>query len=310
MIEARDFSVEGSPVACDVYSPDAPSMASVVIVHGLAEHSARYAPLAEALVARGWTVFAYDQRGHGRTALREEDLGLFAETEGWDRVVEDLRKVVDAAKAAAPEAPLAVVAHSMGSLVLQDYLARYKGAGLDAAVLSGTSGPPPAIATLGRYVARFERWRQGARGKSSLIDKLAFGAYNGAFKPARTDFDWLSRDPAQVDLYVEDPKCGFLSSNQLWIDLLDAVPNLAKPDRLARFRRDLPIYVFSGDQDPVSEGGKTVKALVELYKKAELDVELKLYPEGRHEMLNETNRADVHHDLTRWLSKHLPTKAA
>lgn len=310
MIEARDFSVEDTPVACDVYAPEGPTLASVVIVHGLAEHSARYVPVAESMVARGWTVYAYDHRGHGRTATREEDLGFFAETEGWDRVVEDLRKVVDAAKAAAPDAPLAVVAHSMGSLVLQDYLARYKGAGLDAAVLSGTSGPPPPIAAVGRLVARVEKWRQGARGKSAVIDKLAFGAYNQAFKPARTGFEWLSRDPAQVDLYVEDPKCGFLASNQLWIDLLDALPNLAKPERLARFRRDLPIYVFSGDKDPVSEGGKTVRALVERYEKAELDVEMKLYPDGRHEMLNESNRADVLEDLGRWLSKHLPTRAA
>lgn len=300
----NSITVEGAPVVCDAYLPAAEPTASIVVVHGLAEHAQRYARVAGALTDQGWAVYAYDLRGHGRSAASDEDLGFFAEQDGWTAVVEDLRKVVDAVRQAHPNVPLAVVSHSMGSFILQDYLARFEGAGLNAAVLSGTAGPPPPVAVLGRGVARIERIRQGPKGRSTLIDNLAFGAYNKSFEH-RTGFEWLSRDPAEVDKYVEDPHCGFNATNQLWIDLLDAVASLAKPERLARIPKTLPIYLFCGSRDPVSDGSKSVRKLHELYEKAGLSSELKVYEDGRHEMLNETNRDEVTSDLVDWLARQL-----
>lgn len=289
------------------FLPDGGEPTAVVhVVHGLAEHAARYRRLAEVLVAEGWAVYAHDQRGHGRTAGSDDALGHFADEDGWAKLVGDLQDFVRHERDEHPGRPIAILGHSMGSLVLQDYLSRYQGDGLAAAALSGTSGPPPPIASLGRGVARLERLRQGPRGRSALLDKLSFGSYNRAFAPARTEYDWLSRDPAEVDAYVADPWCGFRSSNQAWIDLLDALPTLTRADRLARIPKNLPIYIFSGEKDPVGLNGEGVRALADRYRKAGLsDVTVKLYPEARHEVLNETNRDEVMRDLVEWLRPKL-----
>lgn len=305
--EERVLERPGARLHYDVYQPDAGEPSAVVlVVHGLAEHAARYRRLAEALTARGWEVRAHDQRGHGRTAGGDEGLGSFGDANGWDTVVSDLRALVELAKSEHPGRPIAVVAHSMGSLVLQGYLTRYRAADLSAAALSGTSGPPPAIASAGRVVARGERWRQGGRGRSAVIDKLAFGAYNKAFAPARTDFDWLSRDPAEVDAYVADPWCGFRATNQLWVDLLDALPQLSKPERVEDIPKKLPIYLVSGDRDPVGENGRGVEELVRRYRAAGIeDVTLKLWPDARHEVFNESNREEVVAELVSWLGSKI-----
>lgn len=301
------LNLEGSEQSFLRFLPNETPRAVVHIAHGLAEHAERYRPLAEALVAQGWAVYAPDHRGHGPTCP-PESLGFFADKNGWSVVLGDLRKAIEIEKKAHPEVPLALFAHSMGSFFAQDYIAEFQGADLDAVVFSGTSGPPPPVAALGRGVARVEKLRQGPRGRSALIDSLAFGAYNKPFKPARTDFDWLSRDSEQVDAYVNDPLCGFKGTNQLWVDLLDGVSGLTKKDRLGRIPKSLPIYIFSGDKDPVGLNGEGIKQLEKLYRDAELSVTMRLYPEGRHEMLNEKNRSEVVSDLIEWLKPKL-TKA-
>lgn len=297
----------GASLAYDVHAPEAGEPTAVVhVVHGLAEHAARYRRLAQALTGRGWVVYAHDQRGHGRSAKTTEALGHLGDEDGWGAVVADLRAFVELSGARHPGRPRAVVAHSMGSLVLQDYLSRYQGGDLTAAALSGTSGPPPAVATLGRLVARVERLRQGREGRSALIDKLAFGRYNQRFEPARTAFDWLSRDPEEVDRYVNDPWCGFRATNETWVQLLDALPRLSRPAALARIPRLLPIYLFSGEADPVGVEGAGVTELARRYRDAGLaDVTVQLYPEARHEVLNETHRDEVTDQLLTWLGGRL-----
>lgn len=297
------------------FLPDGPPRAVIHVVHGLAEHAARYRRLATVLTSDGFAVYAHDQRGHGRTSTGPEDLGHFGDSDGWIQVVEDLRSFILHEKDEHPGVPIGVVAHSMGSFVLQDYLSRYEAADLAAAALSGTSGPPPPIATLGRLVARIERARLSRRGRSALIDKMSFGQYNRAFRPTRTEFDWLSRDPAEVDAYVADPKCGFRATNQTWVELLDALSKLSRPERLARIPKRLPILMISGGQDPLGENGEGVRALADRYRAAGLeDVTLTLYPEARHEIFNETNRDEVMRDLVAWLNERLfqerPAEAA
>ncbi|MCI0571979.1 MAG: alpha/beta hydrolase [Myxococcaceae bacterium] len=271
------------------------------LVHGMAEHAARYARLAGALTARGWVVYAHDQRGHGRTAAREEDLGFFAPRDGWNHLVRDLGELLARERSEHPGVPLVLLGHSMGSFVVQQFLSVQPEL-VDAAVLSASNGSPPLLAHAGRLVARLERARLGPRGRSKLLGALSFGEYNKAFAPTRTAFDWLSRDAAEVDLYVADPRCGFDCTTTAWVDLLDALPGLTGAGALARIPKDLPVYVFSGDRDPVGENGKGVRRLVEAYQRAGLrSVTLTLYPEGRHEMLNETNRDQVVSELLAWL---------
>lgn len=277
----------------------------VHICHGMAEHGGRYARLAELLTSAGLAVYANDHRGHGKSATGD-DVGFFAAQDGWQVVIDDLRDHLTRERAAHPGVPLILLGHSMGSLMAQQSMVEHASL-IDAVVLSGTSGRPSLIAQLGRLVARFERMRQGARGRSALIDALSFRDFNKKFKPNRTGFDWLSRDEVEVDRYVADPACGFQCTNQLWIDLLDAIAVFTAPAFQARIRADLPIYLFAGDRDPVGENGASVTALAQALSAAGVtDIRLKLYPESRHETLNETNRSAVMADLMSWIEGVLP----
>jgi alpha-beta hydrolase superfamily lysophospholipase len=286
------------------FRPDegAPVKAFVHIAHGMAEHAARYARVAEALVGAGYAVYANDHRGHGKTGAGE--LGWLG-PDGFRRAVQDLVQLLVFEKAENPGAPAVIFGHSMGSYMVQAFLIE-NGSQVRAAVLSGTGGKPPAIASAGRVVARIERMRVGARGVSGLLQSLSFDDFNKAFRPNRTAFDWLSRDEAEVDKYIADPLCGFPVSTQLWIDLLDGLGDIARPDRQAKVPRDLPIYVFAGSEDPVGARTKSVEQLLGAYGRAGvLDVAHKFYPGARHETLNETNRDEVTRDLVAWLDTHV-----
>jgi len=290
-----------------IYSwlPDAPPVAAIYIAHGMAEHAARYARLARELTAAGFAVHANDHRGHGRTSPREEDRGFFAEKDGWARVVADIAEMIGWVRQQHPGLKVAFFGHSMGSQLGQDYLQRYNPT-VDAAVFSGTTGKPPAIAALGRIIARAERLRLGKRGRSAIIDQMTFKDFNKKFGKTRTDFDWLSRDTAEVDAYIADPDCGFICSVQLWVELLDNLRLFTRDANQAKTPSDLPLYLFAGDRDPVGEMGRSVDALAEDYRRAGLtDVTLQLYPGARHETLNEINRDVVTRDLLSWLKARL-----
>ena len=304
MIEEK-FKLEGSPCQGYRFMPEAGGPRAVMhVVHGLAEHASRYRPLAEALVADGWGVYAHDQRAHGATVAHHEALGQFAQGEGWSTMIDDVRAFVAHEAQQHPGLPLVLFGHSMGSFVTHDYISSGDVQPLTAVVLSGVAGPPPPIAQVGRLISRVERLRQGRDKSSALLAKMSFGSYNKDFMPARTPFDWLSRDPAEVDKYVEDPRCGFDASNQFWIELLDVLSGLFSAQRLGRIAKDVPIYVFAGDKDPVGQQGTGVRKLVDAFRKAGVSrVDMKLYPGGRHEMLNETNRDEVIKDLKGWLKE-------
>jgi alpha-beta hydrolase superfamily lysophospholipase len=277
--------------------PDGRPRAIVQIAHGLAEHSARYARLAAALNAASYGVYASDHRGHG-PSFDPADLGHFADADGWAKALSDLWTFNRLIAAEQPGVPIVFLGHSMGSFLGQAFVAGHSEA-LTGAVYSGSNGAPPAIATAGRFIARAERFRLGKRGKSKLLNQMMFGDFNKPFKPARTEVDWLSRDPAEVDAYAADPLCGFPFTNQLAIDLLDALPGLLAPERFASIRKDLPICVFSGERDPV---GSNIQGLIDALKAAGFTrLTTRIYPGARHETLNETNRDEVIGDLIAWL---------
>jgi alpha-beta hydrolase superfamily lysophospholipase len=261
------------------WSAGAPPRAMLVVAHGMGEHAGRYlAPLAP-IIRRGVDVAAIDHRGHGEDARAAASLGDSGEG-GFAGVEADLLALVDWARAAAPSLPVILLGHSMGSMIAQA-LAIDHGDRLDGLILSG----------------------------SVAVDHIPAGgdpagliaALNSPFEPARTPFDWLSRDEAEVDLYLADPLCGFGLTDASFASLAAAGPRLADPASLAAIPDNLPIYIFSGDRDPLHcvLGGLT--PLIERYRAGGKQTESRLYAGGRHEMLNETNRAEVVGDLWRWL---------
>ncbi len=277
--------------------PDGRARAIVQIAHGLAEHSLRYARLAGALNAAGYGVYAFDLRGHGPDCA-PADLGHFADADGFAKCVGDIWTFNRLIASEQPGVGIVFLGHSLSSFLGRQFVADHSDS-LAGAAFSGSNGKPPAIASVGRIIARLERLRLGKRGKSRLIFNMWFGDFNKPFQPARTAFDWLSRDAAEVDAYVDDPLCGFPFTTQLAIDVLDALPRLSDPRMLAAIRKDMPIYVFSGERDPV---GSNIQGLIaDLKTTGFTKLTTRIYAGARHETLNETNRDEVTRDLIAWL---------
>ncbi|PBJ00997.1 Phospholipase YtpA [Pseudomonas ogarae] len=286
--------------------PETAPLAVIMLAHGMAEHSGRYARLAQALCDEGYGVCAADLRGHGKTG-EEAILGHFADEDGWLKVVGDLASLNHHIVQQYPDTPILLLGHSMGSYIAQGYLLHHS-ASLHGAILSGSNFQPVTLYRSARLIARFERWRQGATGRSALIEWLSFGSFNKKFKPTRTPFDWLSRDPAEVDKYVHDPLCGFRCTNQLWVDLLGGLQQISKASNLAQIDPGLPLLVIGGECDPVSEG-KRLKDLADALRDAgNQHLQLTIYPQARHELFNETNRDEVTADVLAWIAQALSHK--
>ncbi|PCC71944.1 Lysophospholipase, alpha-beta hydrolase superfamily [Nannocystis exedens] len=296
---------DGATTHVHVWTPDdgQPVRGLVQVLHGLAEHAGRYEGLAAGLCDAGLAVVAHDHRGHGRTASGPDDLGFFGDGDGWSAVLADSARVRGHARERFGELPWALLGHSMGSVIALHDLA-VSGARPAAVVLSGATGKVGALLRIGQGLIQVELRRIGVRGRSKLLNATAFGTYNRAFRPNRTQFDWLSGDAAQVDAYVRDPLCGFLPTTSLWRDLVGNQARLQTAEFLARLPR-VPYAVVGGDLDPVGGKGRQVQALVAMMRKLGHQVDLRLWPGGRHEMFNETNRADVVAHTTRWLSERL-----
>ncbi|NYG06876.1 alpha-beta hydrolase superfamily lysophospholipase [Phycicoccus badiiscoriae] len=299
---------DGTALHVNRWLPDGPPKAVVQIAHGMAEHSDRYARFGERLTAAGYAVYASDHRGHGSTARTPHEAGYFADDNGFDTVVDDLHLVTERAQSEHPGLPLFLFGHSMGSFLSRSFAARF-GTELDGLVLSGTAGDPGALGKVGLALASAQARLRGRRHTSGLMDQLTFGQYGAAFKPNRTKFDWLSRDEAEVDKYVADLRCGNVFTSGFFADLLGGLAAINTDSVAARVPKDLPIFVFSGDQDPVGEKGKGPTAVADQYRRLGVgDVTLKLWPQGRHEMLNETNRDEVMDSVVDWLDAHLPAQ--
>ncbi len=252
----------------------------VQISHGMGEHSLRYADLAGFLNQAGFHVYANDHRGHGRTAKSRETLGDFG-VGGWDALVEDMARLTRIARQREGGLPVVLLGHSMGSFATQAYLLDHSDL-IGAAVLSGS--------------AAVDMLQMDSSGDADLT------AINREFEPARTPFDWLSRDPAQVDQYIADPLCGFGVIARSMATMAAASQRIVDPRQLARIRKDLPIWIMAGDKDPINHQLEWLRPVAERYRAAGIkDVTEKYYREGRHEMFNETNRAEVYGDTLAWI---------
>jgi alpha-beta hydrolase superfamily lysophospholipase len=286
-----------------VWRPLGNARAVILLSHGMAEHSGRYQELGAAVARAGFALYAADQRGHGQTAT-QGTLGHYADEGGWNKVVGDLATLKASVAMRHPGVPVFLLGHSMGSYIAQAYLLHHS-ASLQGAILSGSNYQPVRFYRSAALVARFERWRQGPAGRSALIEYLSFGAFNKHFKPARTCYDWLSRDPAQVDAYASDPLCGFRCTNQLWLDLLGGLQQISRHSNLAQIDSGLPILIIGGECDPVSDGKRLTHLADALSSTGHPLVTLKVYAQARHEIFNETNREEVIRDLLAWVEQAL-----
>ena len=310
-MNASDFRLparDGTPIFVRAFLPEGAQPRAVLqLAHGMAEHSARYARLASALTAQGIAVYANDHRGHGETAGDPSALGYFADTEGWEKVVDDQHVLTEEIQSRHPKLPIVLFGHSMGSFIARGTAIRH-GSDYRALVLSGTGHDSPTVYKSLRLIISAEILRLGKRGKSTLISKLTFEAFNKKFENPRTPCDWLSRDPVEVDKYIADPFCGFQCSNQLWWDVMTGLAEICTPSQIARMPKNLPVYVMSGEEDPTNNKLAGIRKLRKAYEEGAgmRSVTLRLYQGARHELTNETNRDEVTHDLLEWLNQQLP----
>ena len=290
-------------------TPDAPGeekpKAVIQIVHGMAEYIDRYDDLAGYFVSRGFVVCAEDHIGHGGSVASEEDYGHMPAHGGKQILLGDVNTLRRIVSECFPDVPYVMYGHSMGSFIVRDYVPR-AGEGLAAVVLTGTGNVPEMLSNLGRTLARMFAAVRGERFRSKMIDDLGAGGYNNKIVSPRTELDWLSTDPAVVDAYIADPKCGFMFTVGGYATLLEMTGDVVTTDCAEHVRKDLPHLYASGDQDPVGEMGAGVRAAVQLLRDAGVEtVDMKLYPGMRHEIHNEIGREQVYADLADWIEAHV-----
>lgn len=274
----------------------------VQLAHGMAEHSLRYDRFARLLNEKGYAVVASDHRGHGETGLRASALGDFPKVGGWNRVVSDLSEVRSFIEKNWKETGVFLIGHSMGSFLSRSLIAK-EGERFQGVILSGTAGSPGLLGAVGRGLASLQMpW--AADKSNGLMDRLSFGSYNRAFQPNRTKFDWLSRDQREVDAYVEDPLCGFICTTRFYRELIGALLAVNEGEAIGQIPKSLPLCLMSGDKDPVGDFGRGVKELAAKYQAADLSVTVQLFPEARHEILNEMNRDQVMEAMIGWMKQY------
>ncbi|MCP4136088.1 MAG: alpha/beta hydrolase [bacterium] len=302
------ISSDGMSIHVNRWLPDSGEPVAVLhIVHGSVEYADRYSNFAEYLTNNKFAVYAGDIRGHGKTAGSEDELSYFSdEKDGWGLAIEDLKKITGDIENEFAGKPVFILGHSMGSILVRDYIAKYAH-GLQGAILSGTGGANPALLHSGRILARLAMIFKGRKSGSPALHKLIYGTLNDGVENPSTDYDFLSRDEAVVQNYIDDIFCGYTVTTEYAYELLKGVISAGKMKTFNKTPAGLPIYLFSGELDPAGgKHGVEVNRVFKNYQKAGVcDVSLKRYPRARHEMLNEINREEVYGDILSWLNERV-----
>lgn len=281
--------------------PDGEVKAVLQIVHGMVEYVDRYDPFASYLCSLGIAAIGHDHLGHGLTAGSDEDLGYFGAEGGEELLIQDMHLVTLRMKELYPEVPHFIMGHSMGSFCLRKYLT-YFGAEVDGAIIMGTGDMPLAAIRAGKTVAAGLIQVKGKRYRSEKLTNLVFGGYLKEIENVRTPMDWLTKDEAIVDAYLNNKYNTFRFTASAYLAFFRILEYTAKETNLDRVPKDLPIFLVAGDKDPVGSWGEGPKNVAKRYEKLGFtDVSLKLYAEDRHEILNETDRAVVEQDLGDWI---------
>ena len=273
--------------------------------HGMVEFIDRYKPLAEYLAGQGIVVVGHDHLGHGGSIRTKADYGYFAEPDGNRAVLDDLHAMTVLTKTLYPDVPYFLLGHSMGSFYARQYLCEW-GSELDGAIIMGTGFQPKALVQLAKTICRVLAVFHGWHYRSKLVARLSFLGYNKGLE-GRTTHDWLNRDPVEVDRYRADERCTFIFTLNAYYSMFSGILRLYDPAFLARMPKDLPVLFLAGDADPVGERSAGVRRAVQSMKDAGMrDVQVKFYPGARHELLVETNRAEVFADIGDFVERHLP----
>ncbi|MDO4475358.1 MAG: alpha/beta hydrolase [Lachnospiraceae bacterium] len=288
---------------------DRPIRGIVQITHGMQEFALRYEHFAAFLCGRGYAVAAMDLLGHGASVTSDSKYGYFARKNGNQCLLTDIRELQRQTRSRlGDKLPYYMLGHSMGSFLIRQYICLY-GEEIDGAVISGTGYHSALEANFGMQLCRLMAGIKGWEYRSRLITRIAMGSYNHRFEPARTRFDWLTRDEQIVEAYRRDPRTQFMFTLNGFYNLFYSLKQLTVPARLARVPANLPVLFISGSMDPVGAFGNGVKkAAVSLQSAGVRDVTCRLYPNDRHEVLNELDRADVYADVLDWLKRH-PARA-
>lgn len=295
---------EGKQIAATAFEVKNP-VAVIQIAHGMAEHRKRYYEFAEFLNKAGISVFLNDHRGHGETAGTEDQAGIFAPENGWSIVMQDLHLYSELIRQRNPKIPFFIMGHSMGSFLVRGLLT-FSNTDFSGAIICGSAGEDGLTIIGGKLVAKREIKKLGWDQKSPFMDKMMFGSFNKKIKKPRTTFDWLSTDEIQVDKYINDPWCGFICSSSFYSDLLDGLKLAMSLKDMKKINKDLPLFFIAGEKDPVGKSGRGVRKSVAKYKKAGIkEIDLKLYENGRHEILNEIFKKEVYNDVQQWILTHL-----
>ncbi len=301
----KEYSFPSKSGLCDIFAQSVAPMdygklkGVVQIAHGMAEHGGRYGELAARLCKAGYAVFINDHVGHGKSVSNDDMLGYFGKKNGYMNFVDDCKQLTDIAKSEYKGLPFIFFGHSMGSFVAREYTSHY-GNEIDGAVYCGTSGPNPG-ASVGGSLANMIAKRKGEMYRSEFINNIAFGTYNKKTEK-KTPFDWLTKDTAVVDKYIEDPHCGFLFTATGYRDLFNLLQSVSSKKWYTSVPSDLPILLMAGEDDPVGAYGKGVKQVFRTLKETKhKNVTLNLYPGDRHEIHNELDKEKVVDDLIKWL---------
>lgn len=277
----------------------------IQVNHGVAEHAGRYARFADAMALRGFHTYAHDHRGHGRTIAPDAPLGHFGTEPAAEKVMTDVAAVHDRIAGDHPGLPVVIFGHSMGGLIALGFVLRHPERIAAAAVWNANfaAGLPGYAA---RAILAWERFRLGSDAVSHFLPRLTMRTWARQFPERRTDFDWLSRDQAEVDKYVADPLCGFDVTVGTWSAIFDFIFHGADDRNFARIPKTMPFNLVGGEKDPATGGGKAVKALGERMRRMGFsNLVSTIYPQTRHESLNEVNRNIITEDFAAWVEKAL-----
>lgn len=275
--------------------------AIVQLAHGMAEHINRYDDFAEFLLKQDIFVYGNDHRGHGKTGKRQGLLGYFADEDGFEKTVEDLAVITNHIKQDYPNTPVFLIGHSMGSFLARQYI-QQNSQQIEGVILMGTGYHTIALSSIARTLANTLPTKE----ESHLMNKLAFSNYNGKIPNQKTKFDWLSRDDQVVENYMDDPFCGYVPTALFFRDLMDGLIQIHLKKENKEIRKDLPMFILSGDADPVGQYGKGVFKVANYYDDIGLiNIKTMLFEGARHELLNEINHEEVYHTIYNWIKGRL-----
>lgn len=306
MIQKEDFYFDSRDGEHQIHAirwiPEAERPVCILqIIHGMAEYIDRYDEFAQFMAKKGILVVGDDHLGHGKSVREGEPFGYFCKEDAPTVLVRDEHRLKKMMQEKNPGVPYLILGHSMGSFIARNYLIRY-GSGIEGAVIMGTGMQPRFELVIARALASIQCFILGPKHVSRLIDRLAFGGYNRRIPSPKTSSDWICANAESVARYVEDPLCGFVFTANGFQTLMKLIWNLNDVDNLKKMPRQLPIFLVSGEEDPVGDYGRAVKEVYDSYIQMGMEhVQMKLYPGDRHEILNEADRVDVYGDIYRWI---------